>query len=336
MEEEKNKDLQTGKGSNIRDNKTSTPRNPSLTPWPDLGKGEGFLGVEKEKAESDNLQPNNDKIENSAILHTFHSDASDFVKSRGITSADVLAAETKQGRNIGNSYDSHDVSEIGKKQKNNVPFIVFSAIALIVILGGIVAYLAFRPKESQLEIIIRETKPFVIPDRVIESSLDNLFDVVGINGQVNTLLYIPVMKTEGLEKKHITSQEFLGSLIPRAPESVTEGLETSFMLSEFHFSNNTPVLIFKVGSPSRATSGMISWEKSIGTSLGRFFGTVSGETFKDLVIEGYDARGVIGSNGKPKFFYSFIEKGSYLIITKSEEGFAEIIRRFNYPQYRNI
>ncbi len=274
--------------------------------------------------------------DNPAVVHTFQSDASNFVKSRGITSADVLAAETKRSKNDDHFYDSHNFSETGKKQKNNIRLIAFLSLGLIFVLSAVVAYLVFSPKENQTEIIIRETKPFILPDRVIQSSLEDVLHTVGINGQVNTLLYIPIMKAEGLEKKHISSRDFLENLTPRPPESFLEGLETPFMLSEFYFSRNTPILVFKVGARSRAVAGMISWEKNINLSLENFFGKIPGGNFKDIVIEGHDSRGILDSQGKPVLFYSFVEDGSYLVITKSEEGFKEIIRRFNYPQYRNI
>lgn len=274
--------------------------------------------------------------DNLVAIRTFKSDAESYVSRRGVSSVDVLAAQSRADKKRG-YYDSHEIT--GKlKEKKSRKLLIISIAGLILIAGGYFAYSRFlRPAETPSDIVIKITKPFIIPDRAVEANLDNYLTTAGSNGQVNTLLYIPITETVGLEKHHIASDKFLGSLNPIPPASLVESLDTQFMLAEFYFSQDSPALIFKVKIYPRTVSGMFTWEKNMGASLAKIFGEGPQDgIFKDKTIDGLDARILFDKNNKPFLIYSFIEKGNYLVITRTEEGFREIIRRFTYPEYRNI
>src|SRR3990167_8881303 len=198
-----------------------------------------------------------------------------------------------------------------------------------------------------------ETEEFEIADlskRQILSGLSSVKDQTALpESKIKNISIVKSTKDKNsaIDKKLVSSSDFLNSIEARVSTAFIRSLETVFMLG-IHIlrSGNQPFLILKTNFYENSFAGMLQWENNIKEDLASLFNisdintekifqkdetnTVifSIMTFNDAVIKNKDARILKNENDKTLLIYSFLDKNT-IVITNNENTFNEVFTRFN-------
>ncbi len=266
------------------------------------------------------------------VLRTLKTDSSEYIKEKGISIIDIVAAQVK--KRIPSGIEEAD--EFNKKIKK---ILLISVLGLIFVGAGLGGFLIFTKSQKSKQPISVLTKPILVADEEKEIILDGIWNPA-FQTQENKLLYLAVIKQLKETKRMATLSEFFGNLKIIPPFDLLDVFENKFMFAIFRSGSDLPVLILNVKSYEKAFAAMIKWEKEMADDIEKIF-TTNGVSavpdsfsFIDKEIQNYDARTLNDTDGNIILLYSFINR-KYLVITTGEKALKEIIRRFSLPYYLN-
>lgn len=257
-------------------------------------------------------------------LRTFHGDIADYVKKKEMSLVEIAAEEEKRK------------GEIVIREESSISFKkIIIAIIVVVVITGAGAGLYFYYKGQRPEPLPQPSfRPLIISEGqkevgVSQNFLNDLKDALKTEIKINSLLYIPVA----------TEPEKFFKLIGSSPPlDLFYSVDKNFMLSKFCFSQDWPILLFKVKSYEYAFGSMVRWEKGIYNDLKELFSlkeiTPVNNVFLDKEIQNHDVRVLADEAGNMVLAYSFFNR-EYLIITTGEESLKEMYRRLSSSQYLN-
>lgn len=135
----------------------------------------------------------------------------------------------------------------------------------------------------------------------------------------------------GERVQKVSSVGELLSLWPHAmPLELARSIDDAFMLGVYSSpsGDNVPFLILTTNSYGQTFAGMFNWERSMSADFHNLFGAKersdAGAPFRDIVLNGVDARASRGVNDKTALIYGFKDKKA-VVITTEEETFGKII-----------
>ena len=303
-----------------------------------------------------------DKYEKTSVkpLRTYKDDIANAMKNRRGSFVSIITAEND--RNIKNREKTEDERQnySSKEYIKKVSIVILSAM-LVVFGAGAAFYFYGKSKSDTVEIqpkiksiiFADETEEFEIADlskRQILSGLSSVKDQTALpESKIKNISIVKSTKDKNsaIDKKLVSSSDFLNSIEARVSTAFIRSLETVFMLG-IHIlrSGNQPFLILKTNFYENSFAGMLQWENNIKEDLASLFNisdintekifqkdetnTVifSIMTFNDAVIKNKDARILKNENDKTLLIYSFLDKNT-IVITNNENTFNEVFTRFN-------
>ena len=246
-----------------------------------------------------NGAPEPQKANEQRVLRTFESDIAEAIRSKQLTQASIVIAETKKKHE-----QAEDVAE--KKQSSNAlknVLIVLLSIALIA--GGCYgAYYLYTISPlgninllSQIPTNINQgqTPTKAIPQGIIKADIQKVVDITSINaativkkitdienqskatlGQVTEIV---IAKTGTSNNDTSTSptmervvpSEFAARLNINLPDSLSRSLDSAWMLGFITEANQEPFIIFKTTFFDSSFAGMLKWESSMPNDISGIF-----------------------------------------------------------------
>jgi len=124
---------------------------------------------------------------------------------------------------------------------------------------------------------------------------------------------------------------------PRMPLTLARTLSSEFMYGILRGSEPSGFLILSVDSPSNALSGMLAWEKTLANDMiplitGGTGEAASGFSFQDRILRNLDTRILTDETGKQVLLYSVLSGKKYVVITRDQTTFDDLITRLASPR----
>ena len=265
------------------------------------------------------------------VVHTFKSDTSEYVKEKGLSMVEVMAAESKRKKVL----PTIDPYAPKKGKGKQVIRTLSIAVISLIIFGGIAGYFLWRQKQPVGPTTSPLPKPLIIADDEQTIAPNEILTVVTSKIPAGTLKYFPIVFGEEENKILITTAEFF-TITDIGGEGIADGLEDRFMSLLYKTSKTWPILLFKIKNYERTFSSAIQWEKTMADELAALFdienlGTIR-KPFYDREISNHDVRIIDDTFGRPALFYAFFGR-KYLIITTGEDAVKETLRRLSSTQY---
>lgn len=156
-----------------------------------------------------------------------------------------------------------------------------------------------------------------------------------VEGGEDHLTRIKLMDGVAEQKSEITPGKFFELAAKNAPGTLGRALGGEWVLGAYGSgSASVPFILTSVASYENAFEGMLRWEANIATDFGPMFikssdkiSEVTGRSFEDQIIRNKDVRVLRDTSGNIVLLYSFLDQKN-LVITTSENAFAEILNRF--------
>ena len=273
---------------------------------------------------------NNKKL---TYIRTFKSDASEYIKKKGLSAIDIAAAQTKKVL----PYSIKGSERIGK-------YIKFAAIGalLVILLGGgsFVFYYFYLQNQKDVNPSYLP-KPFFLADKVLVIKTSEIKDLLLFPVEKRELVYFPIIKEKNGVKQPMGLREFFDLIGINPPLNFYYPIEDKFMLLVYNNGKEKdPILVLKVKSYEYSYVSMIKWENNnkLAVDLAGLFQIKSDfqeGSFIDKEVRNIDTRALIaGEKEKPILIYGFFNQ-KYLIITTSESAFREAVKRLSSLQYLN-
>ena len=273
---------------------------------------------------------NNKKL---TYIRTFKSDASEYIKKKGLSAIDIAAAQTKKVL----PYSIKGSERAGKYIK----FVAIGALLVILLGGASFGFYYFylqNKKETNLSYL---PKPFFLADKVLAIKTNEVKDLLLFPVEKKELVYFPIIKEENGVKHPIGLREFFTLTGINPPLNFYYPIEDKFMLLVYNNGKEkNPILVLKVKSYEYSYVSMIKWENNnkLAVDLTNLFQINSDfqeGSFIDKEVRNIDTRALmVGDKENPILLYGFFNQ-KYLIITTSESAFKEIIKRLSSLQYLN-
>jgi hypothetical protein len=127
------------------------------------------------------------------------------------------------------------------------------------------------------------------------------------------------------------------------PEALLRSLSGEYLLGTHATGDsNAPLLVLVVSNFEQSFSSMLIWEPLMRETLTPTFnttaqslqqpdGTITPNTFKDVVIKNYDVRAILDEKNNIRLMYAFPSR-TILIISQSEDSFIEAVTRLKAAQ----
>ena len=166
------------------------------------------------------------------------------------------------------------------------------------------------------------TREKLVADILLEKKIFNL--------PVNSALYLNTVNKTG---KPESAESIMLLIAPQIPSSLARSFDSEYMLGIYSFDTNEPFIILTTNDFASSFSGMLRWEKTMISDLGKLF-SLSQNTasttkqFKDEALRNKDLRILQNTNNKTVLLYSFIDK-STLVITANENILNAIVGKYN-------
>ena len=274
-------------------------------------------------------------------LRTFKGDMARAI-ARGASQTSIVLAEEERRRAMGAS--------IPEKRSSPLRTVMLIG-ALLLFMGGagVLGYVFIVPYFAPPAQMVLVTKvQSIIPAEETQS-----IDITGMRStQIITALshailqspsstdlahiYFTTKNAETATSTRVSTSAWQKIVVPRMPILLSRTLAPEFMYGVLRGESPSGFLIFSVDSPSVALSGMLAWEKTIATDLlpiitGTEGASATGFAFQDRVLRNLDTRILMDENGTPVLLYSVLSGKKYVIITRDQATFDELINRLASP-----
>ncbi len=278
-------------------------------------------------------------------LRTLKTDAEESIKS-GKTTVVSVAAEAERLRTGVPDLSTPTNGEGGRR----IAMISGIVLLLAVSISAAVYFFVVSPGKTTPPKVAQTATSFFVAER--ERRIDtgsrtgrNIIDAVNheraaVNMTVGGIENIIFTKTAGTETQSLSAEGLFKALSINAPSALVRNLNPEFMFGFYAGSSVEPFLILKIPSYEQAYASMLYWEKTMAADL-KFLaptrppvdeeGAVFGRNFSDEILKNKDIRVLKDAAGQSILLYSFTDEKT-LIITSTEETFAEILRRLGTPR----
>lgn len=252
-------------------------------------------------------------------VRTYAADMARAIRERGESLASIANTETARRE------DAAPPSERSLSPRAML-LIGGGVISFFLGIGVIVAALVFEPQDQELVAeagIIFPNQTFTLAARPDLAMTDQLAVIrANQNLTLGEVLLITILESDApLSGARLAEALGAPSALSREVVHASVGVHA--------FDRNQPFIIFEIGAYDRAYAALLSWEETMGASLGAFF-TPTGKTgasprltFSDDIIRNLDVR---RSQNEWPIIYTFPERG-LLIITTNEFTLREILTR---------
>lgn len=298
-------------------------------------------------------------------LHTFSSDFSDRIDTKGASTFSVLAAQS-------DAKTQSTVQQLENKSHKSALIIAFGVLLLVV--GGVGAYGAYRYVANRSFVPIVATVPSLVfadereavagEGSVLRQALVTSSQKSLDQGKVRVLYLTQASTTSTNETVTVAlpGGRLVGALQLNAPDILLRNIGNESTVGIVHAAEQTRVFfILRVLSYERTFAGMLTWERTIQESLQDFYPeyeapapappTIATTTkivngkrvvvttttpavvperqpphFVDEVTSNHNVRALKDSFGKTIMLYGYRDKET-LIIARDEAAFAELSNR---------
>jgi hypothetical protein len=282
-------------------------------------------------------------------LRTFKTDMAKAVGEKGLSAAKIAIAEQERLRN--RSIGSPAVVEEAPKRSH---WGLIFLLLLILIAGGVGAgsywlhwnLLSFVPSSLRAYVpFSSNTTPVVSTPKVpVGTPFFSTETSLALNADDKAAL-ASISKPTGLAGSFTHLYLYRGSqvlgltaarqaLAATWPDAVTRVLNDQFMLGNFNLATNSDhrFIMLKPKFYEQAFNSLLNWERSMPDDLASMLGPSSPRNeraaeFSDRIFRNKDVRLLKNTAGQTILLYSFLDPDT-IVITKDEETFAEIFKRF--------
>lgn len=296
------------------------------------------------------------RAESSSPLHplrTLRSDVEDTVKERKTSIVSVVAAEENRRAS---GITTQSLVETPPQKKGRTVFFVTSALALLVLGGGLLVF-TFMPKEVPIEGQPQlPASTLIFADEITELKLGEFNRTEVMSGLValreNTALSLGLIREIYPTKIASTTNlswrmeiaPLLQLIAPHASDEFLRTLNPNYVLGIHVFDGNQAFLILTTSAYEQTFAGMVAWEVNMRADLLPLFDrrprprtptellststlpSVINTGFVDMVIENQDARVLKDADGNIVLLWTFINQNT-LVITSNERTLAELVSR---------
>lgn len=283
------------------------------------------------------------KPANTSSLRTFKGDMARAIE-RGASQTSIVLAEEERRRAMGASIPD---------QQSILPLrLVMWVGSVVLILGGlgILGYTFIVPYFStpasvvsvaQVSSILpaEETRAVDVSGMRSVQIVNALSQVIQTSSSSTDMLHIYFTKsgTGTSTPVRISAQEWQQTVEPRMPLTLTRTLSSNFMYGVLRGPEPSGFLILSVESPSSALSGMLAWEKTLANDMiplitGGDSAASSGFSFQDRILRNLDTRILTDETGKQVLLYSVLSGKKYVVITRDQTTFDDLITRLASPR----
>lgn len=274
-------------------------------------------------------------------IRTFSSDMAEAMREGKGSIIKIAIAEDERRR--------ADRQEIESAPRKNLMLFLGGLIIFAVAIAGIYGLFVYRKNSAVVPV-----EQNVIPKSIIRSEDAGTLDITGkINSDIidaikavvakpgirsGTVKNLILAKNSGAKDSPMTripASDFLKILHSHAPDQFSRAISQDFMLGVYLYNTSNLFLVIKGVAHDYMLSGMLGWEPFLMQDMVPLFGIdVTGNSasllnakFKDTLVQNRDARAVVGSDGNPVLFYSFLDPNTVFIAT-DPKTLLEAVRRF--------
>lgn len=219
-----------------------------------------------------------------------------------------------------------------KASKENMLMLAGTVLAFVIGIGAI-AYFAISNRPKTIEPVDNRIQSIVFADTSKEIPLTGLSKEqfiakarteLAADMPDGSVRYVFLTDTRDGMKYLAGAKTFLTLLASNAPELLTDGLGTTFMLGAYATNGeNEPFLIFTTNSYNDAFAGMRVWENRLFDDLYQIFAISTfgdnsqlfAATFEDTLIKNKAARVLRNSTAAVELLYAFPDDRTILITT---------------------
>jgi len=287
-------------------------------------------------------------------LRTYERDVSESVREKKPSQISINLEEKRKRKSeiqeSNEKIESESQENYGNVSKNSSVkkiFIIF--FLFLIIIGGIIVL----PKIWSIYMTPNNTEtPIVKTETIINGDGIKKIDVAGktraeiidlINqyfvglpaNNLGKLEIINLVEIIGGTETVLTGERFLRLMTESAPQPLLRALGPKITFGyAVNAEEHVPFLILEVSSFENAYNQMLSWERSIMSSLGLLISRVNenqSNKFEDRIIKNKDTRILRDSLGEIILIYSFLDNQT-LLLTTNREAFEEILGKLLLTQ----
>ena len=149
-------------------------------------------------------------------------------------------------------------------------------------------------------------------------------------------IYFTTQGSTASSSTRVSAPLWRDTMLPRMPVLLARTLTPEFMYGVLRSERPSGFLILSVESPSVALSGMLAWEKTLASEIlplitGEEEGVSIGLSFQDKILRNLDTRILFNENGESLLLYSVLSGKKYVIITRDQSTFDELVTRLATP-----
>ncbi len=273
-------------------------------------------------------------------VRSFSSDLASAIREKGGSVVRIAIAEDEKHR--------REREENSVSSKKNIAFILGTMLIVVGALGFLVYAFVYKQKENQPVVVQTEdtrsagiisTEDAELVNIKEMKAADVIFKINAIvttpNLQPGTIKDIIIVSGEGTEAARLPGNQFLNIIGSHTPDTLLRSLNPQYQIGVYNYSGSHLFLILKGSAHDYLLAGMIDWEKKLFNDMVPLFAIdttslseseLQSMPFRDFIIQNQDTRAVIGKDGTPLLFYSFIDPKTIVIATDSKT-LGEVIRR---------
>jgi hypothetical protein len=282
--------------------------------------------------------PEQTRTHHATPLRTLTTDMADSMKqNQGKVIKAAIEEEERRAQ------EKENLSPVSTK---NLAFIIGGLGLLIVALGsGLYAIRSFTEEAPSVTVPTAQTpKSLVRADTQKTLAIAGLRDaeiankvrelVTAKNNRFGTITEIVVTDTNTPTAKRVPAASFLDAIDAHTAKSFMQSIRPAFMLGMYTH-DETHVFLVLTG-PARDTlvAGMREWEDFLLDDMAPLIGfdtkndpeDYAHAAFSDSLVENRSVRAIVGKDGIPVLFYSFLNEET-VVVTNNTKTFAEIVRR---------
>jgi hypothetical protein len=276
------------------------------------------------------------------VLRTFSSDLADAIKSGEASMVKIAMAEQKK--------KEAEYENFSPQSKKNKFFIMGSSVLVALGIIGIGFYFLYG--RSQPEQVVNTTPQF---QSLIYANQNKGYDLTDLernqvqniiqneikNASVgnNEILNMYFITKDNVNATKLNSQQFFTAIGASIPGRAARTLANDFMLGIHKGTvsdKNTPFILLNTTDYDSMYAGMLEWEPKMMDDFFIMFNiSVAGDknylltkSFQDGTFRNIDIRTLLDKDGNTVIMYGFINPRT-VIITASQETFAEVMNRYN-------
>jgi len=292
----------------------------------------------QESAQESTPKTADSPVHHATPLRTLSSDMAESMKQN--QGKVVKAAIEEEERR---TLERENLSPVSKK---NLAFIIGGLCLLVIALSAGVYTIRKAKKESVVAVVpvTPVQKSLVRTDASLQLAIAGLRDVqigeevqkltTARNNRFGTISEIIVTDTTAPTAKRVSSTNFLSAIDAHTAKSFVQSIRSEFMLGMYTHDQSHVFMILSGPARDILVAGMKNWEDFLLDDMAPLIGfdtkndpnDYTHAPFADSLVENRSVRAIMGKDGIPVLFYSFLNEQT-IVITADVKTFAEIIRR---------